>query len=175
MSRCIRLSCSATLRVTPAEIAAGILDLDHWPTFTGYGPLPGIRSAAFETPPPANHETEPSSVVGTRIRVTNTDGSTHAEEIRVWDPEREIRIRLDGFSKPLRWFASHFDETWHITPHEDGTTAVERTFELHPRGWWGVPMLWFIRPLMRGAVMKHMRQIGIADESPAPAPPNGSA
>ena len=78
-----------------------------------------------------------------------------------WDPEREIRIRLGGFSKPLRWFASHFDETWRLTPNADGTTAVERVFELHPRGWWGAGMLWFVRPLMKRAVMKHMRQIGV--------------
>ncbi len=156
------LTCSATLRLTPAEIAAGILDLDNWPTFTGYGPLPGIRSAAFEAPLPANHESEPSSVVGTRIRVANTDGSRHTEEILAWDPEREIRIRLGGFTKPLRWFASHFEETWHITPKADGTTAVERVFELHPLGWWGVPMLWFVRPLMKRAVLRHMESIGRA-------------
>ena len=50
-----------------------ILDLSKWPEFNGYGPLPGIREADFET--------KTDEIVGTKIRVTNRDGSTHVEEI----------------------------------------------------------------------------------------------
>lgn len=144
----VRTTCSATLVVTPGAIASTLLDLDQWPSFTGYGPLPGIRSARFLARTPG--------VVGSRIAVVNTDGSTHTEEILEWDPERAIRLRLGGFSRPLRWFADHFDEAWAIEPHADGTTTVVRTFELHPRGWWGVPVLWVVRPLLRRAVMRSM-------------------
>lgn len=45
-----------------------------------YGPLPGIREAEFEA--------KTAEIVGTRIRVTNRDGSTHVEEIVEWEPTR---------------------------------------------------------------------------------------
>jgi len=35
--------------VKPDEIANQILELSTWPEFHGYGPLPGIREAEFET------------------------------------------------------------------------------------------------------------------------------
>jgi len=31
-----------------AEIASGILDVEQWATFRGWGPLPGIKIAEFE-------------------------------------------------------------------------------------------------------------------------------
>ena len=76
----ITFSCEETLAMPPEEIARQILDLDLWPGFEGYGPLPGIRAAEFEARTP--------EVVGTRIRVTNTDGSSHVEEIVEWEPDR---------------------------------------------------------------------------------------
>ena len=45
-------------------------------------------------------------MVGTRIRVTNTDGSTHVEEIVEWEPARRIRLRIGGFSPPLSRLAT---------------------------------------------------------------------
>ncbi|GJM20049.1 MAG: hypothetical protein DHS20C14_22620 [Phycisphaeraceae bacterium] len=155
MPRPIPLTCTATLALSPAEIGDVILDLDRWHEFTGYGPLPGIRSAAFEIPP----DPEADSIVGTRIAVVNTDGSTHAEEILAWDPGREIHLRLGSFSAPLSRFATHFDERWAFDAHADGTTTAVRTFELHARRWWGVPVLWLVRPLMKRAVLRSMQPL----------------
>lgn len=45
----ITFSCEATLSRKPEEIASQILDLSKWPEFNGYGPLPGIKHAEFET------------------------------------------------------------------------------------------------------------------------------
>jgi hypothetical protein len=45
----ITFTCEATLPQKPEEIASQILDLSRWPEFNGYGPLPGIREAEFET------------------------------------------------------------------------------------------------------------------------------
>jgi hypothetical protein len=77
----------------PGEIASQILDLANWTSFTGYGVLPGITSAEFEVRTP--------DVVGTRIRVTNTDRSSHVEEIVEWRPDR--RVRLDMKESPCRY------------------------------------------------------------------------
>ncbi len=64
----ITSSCTETLPHFPEDIARQILDLANWTGFTGYGVLPGSKAAAFEARTPG--------VVGTRIKVTNTDGST---------------------------------------------------------------------------------------------------
>ena len=53
-------------------------------------------------------------VVGTRIRVVGTDGSVHIEEIVEWEPARRMTLRMDGFSAPLGWFSTHFDEAWEV-------------------------------------------------------------
>ena len=69
----IIFSCKATLSLAPEDIARQILDLTKWPEFHGYGPIPGIKVAEFEVQTPG--------IVGSRIRVTNQDGSSHIEEI----------------------------------------------------------------------------------------------
>jgi hypothetical protein len=100
----ITFSCTDMLPLAPDEIARQILDLTNWPGFTGYGPLPGIRAAVFEARPPA--------VVGTRIKVTNTDGSSHVEEVVEWEPDRRLRLNMKDFSPPLSRLATGFVETW---------------------------------------------------------------
>ena len=86
----ITFECRVELKLTGEEIAKNILDLGKWPEFQGYGILPGIKSAEFET--------KTSDVVGTRIAVTNSDGSSHVEEIVEWDPERKLVLELKAFS-----------------------------------------------------------------------------
>ena len=76
----IAFNCTETIPLPPEDIAAQILDVAKWPDFRGYGPIPGIKSAEFETRTP--------NVVGSRIRVLNLYGSTHVEEIVEWQPSR---------------------------------------------------------------------------------------
>ena len=47
----ITFSCIETLPLAPEDIAGHILDLANWTDFKGYGPLPGIKAAAFEARP----------------------------------------------------------------------------------------------------------------------------
>lgn len=82
----VTFSCSATSGREPREISQRILDVANWTTFRGYGPIPGIRHAEIECAAPA--------VVGSRIRVENTDGSTHVEEIVDWQPDRRVELRM---------------------------------------------------------------------------------
>ncbi len=146
----ITFSCEETLAMPPEEIARQILDLDLWPGFEGYGPLPGIRAAEFEARTP--------EVVGTRIRVTNTDGSSHLEEIVEWEPVRRLRLRMGGFSPPLSRLATGFDETFEFE-RAGGQTRVVRSFELHPRSTATRPLLWLISILLKRAVTRHLHQM----------------
>ena len=149
----ITFSCEATLADPPERIAEQILDLGLWPGFEGYGPLPGIRSAEFEVRTP--------EVIGTRIRVTDTDGSTHVEEIAEWEPDRRVRLRMGEFSPPLSRLALGFDETFEFE-RTGGQTRVVRRFELHPKSTATRPLLWLISLLLKRAIARHLRQMKAA-------------
>ena len=153
--RPITFRCTDTLPLSPEEIAAQILDLANWTSFTGYGVLPGIKTAEFEVRTP--------DVVGTRIRVTNTDRSSHVEEIVEWQPDRRVRLDMKDFSRPLSRLASGFVETWEFERLDTGT-RVMRSFELQARSALTRPVLWLIALLLKRAVARHLRQMKV----PAP-------
>ena len=146
----ITFSCFERLPLAPEEIAGQILDLANWPGFTGYGPLPGIESAVFEARPP--------TVIGTRIKVTNTDGSSHVEEIVEWEPERRLRLDMKAFSPPLSRLATGFVEIWEFERLGDGT-GVTRSIEMHPKSFPARPVLMLISFLLKRAVARHLRQM----------------
>jgi hypothetical protein len=146
----ITFSCTETLPLAPEEIAGQILDLANWSGFTGYGPLPGIKQAEFEVRTPA--------VVGTRIKVTNTDGSSHVEEVVEWETDRHLRLDMKDFSPPLSRLATGFEEVWEFERVGDRTRVV-RSFKLHPKSPLARPVLWLISFLLKRAVARHLRQM----------------
>lgn len=148
--RPITFRCTDTLPQAPEEIAGQILDLANWTSFAGYGVLPGIRTAEFEV--------RTLDVIGTRIRVTNTDRSTHVEEIVEWHPDRRVRLDMKDFSRPLSRLASGFVETWEFE-HLDTGTRVTRSFELHATSHFTRPLLWLLAFLLKRAVARHLRQM----------------
>lgn len=151
----ILFSCEATLTLPPEEIAAQILDVANWTTFTGYAFLPGIRTAQFEVRTP--------EIVGSRIRVTSTDGSSHVEEIVEWSPGR-LRLEMKEFSPPLCRLATKFDEAWEFEPGGPSTRVV-RNFALHPTSAFSRPALWLISRFLKRAVMRQLRQMRSAPSS----------
>jgi hypothetical protein len=153
----ITFSCTETLPFAPKEIAGQILDLAKWTEFKGYGVLPGIKAAEFEVRTPG--------VVGTRFRVTGTDGSSHVEEIVQWEPERRVRLDMTDFSPPLSRLATHFEEAWEFERLGD-TTRVVRSFKLYAKSFFTRPLLWLISILLRRAIARHLRQMR---EKPAAA------
>ena len=153
----ITFSCAETLPLAPEDVARQILDLSNWTGFKGYGVLPGIRAAAFEVRTPG--------VVGTRIRVTNADGSSHVEEIVEWEPAQRLRLDMKEFSPPLSGLATGFEETWVFERLGDGTKVV-RSFQLHPKSYFARPALWLISVLLRRAVARHLSQMRRASEQP---------
>ncbi len=143
-------SCETTLPLRPNEIAEQVLDITNWPDFEGYGPLPGIKSAEFEVRTP--------EIVGSRIRVENTDGSSHVEEIVEWESERSLRLNMAEFSAPLSRLATDIGETWEFERAGD-TTNVVRSFQLHARSALTRPFLWLISKLLKRAIDRHLRQM----------------
>ncbi len=131
------------------EICAQILDTERWPEFRGYAFLPGIAGATFEAKTPA--------LTGSRIRVRNTDGSSHVEEIVEWDTASRIALRFQDFDSPLRRFATHFLEAWEFRETADGT-EVTRTMTLYPKNALGRLMLVPISKLMKKALEKHLAE-----------------
>jgi hypothetical protein len=142
--------CTETLPLAPAEIANQILDAANWTSFRGYGPLPGVRSAELET--------RTVEVVGSRTRVTNTDGSAHVEEIVEWNPDRRVVLRMSGFSPPLSRIADRFEEVWQFGRDGD-QTIVTRSFSLYPKSPFARIPLFLISLLLRRAVARHLRQM----------------
>lgn len=135
---------------TPQEICAAFLDTDRWPEFQGYSILPGIKSARFET--------RTSNMIGSRIRVHNTDDSSHVEEIIEWEENRKLALRFQEFNSPLKDLASHFIEEWTFAPSQSGTEVI-RSMSMYPKNVLGWVMLFPISRLMKKAFEKNASQL----------------
>jgi len=146
----VTFTCEETLPLAPEDIAGRILDLANWIDFKGYAVLPGIKAAEYEVRTPG--------VVGSRIRVTNTDGSSHIEEIVEWQPDRRLQLRMEQFSPPLSRMATEFLESWAFQ-RIDNATRVTRSFELHPKSGFTRPVLWLISLLLKRAIARHLREM----------------
>lgn len=143
-------SCSEVLEISPDEIVRQILDLDNWSDFKGYGPLPGVKVAEYEVRAP--------EVIGSRFKVTNTDGSSHVEEIVEWQPDRRLTLRMQAFSPPVSRLATHFDETWEFERHGSETKVI-RSLYMYARSALTRPLLWMISLLLKKAIARHLRQM----------------
>ena len=146
----ITFSCEENLPLAPADIARHMLDLSRWPQFHGYGPIPGIKTATFDLQTPG--------IVGSRIRVTNQDGSSHIEEIVEWEPNHRLQLQMKEFSPPLSRLATGFEETWAFNRIKNGT-HVTRSFRLHPKSTLGSLLLQGISFLLKRAVTRHLREM----------------
>jgi hypothetical protein len=135
---------------TADEICMEIADVARWSEFKGYGPLPGIESAMYEV--------RADTMIGSRIRVRNTDGSGHVEEITKWVPGKSVAMKFIDFSPPLSRLASHFNEEWTLNPTIEGTIAMRR-FELYPIRPATRPFLWLISLMLRRAIRHHFEMI----------------
>jgi hypothetical protein len=138
------------LRMSPAQIVEEILNIDNWKDFKGYGFLPGIKKAEFEVKTPG--------IVGTRIRVTNSDNSSHVEEIVEWIPDQRLTLHFSQFSAPLSKLASGFDEIWEFE-RVDNQTKVTRSFEMHAKSILTWPVLKLISFVLKKAIAKHLHEM----------------
>src|SRR5260370_39784685 len=143
--------CEETMSLAPEAIGRQILDVTKWSDFNGYGPMLGIKLADFEFRSPG--------IVGSRIRVTNRDGSSHIEEIVEWEPDRHLRLEMKEFSAPLSWLTSGFEETWAFE-RTGNETHVTRSFRLHAKSLPARLPLRAISFFLKRPIARHLRQMG---------------
>ena len=146
----IKFTCEDILDLDPEEIARMILDVTRWSDFDGFGPVPGIKSAEFEFFEPG--------IVGSRIRVTNRDMSSHCEEIVEWQPNQRVRLQMMDFSAPLSHLATRFEETWEFR-RAGNRTVVARSFRLYAKSGLARIPLWLISIFLKRAVARHLREM----------------
>ena len=151
--RPVAFECRRETVMPLAEFAEGILILENWESFTGWGPLPGIRSASFE------HRTP--EIVGTRFRVVESSGDSHAETITAWEPDRQIEITMNEFPRPLSALSTHFIERFRAEGDLEtaGRHTIIRSFELHPTRALARPALRLISVMLRRAIDRHSAQV----------------
>lgn len=146
----ISFTCERILEVPRSRIFEKIQDLDTWDSFTGYGILPGVREA--------NYESRKNGMEGAVIKAFNTDGSQHKEKILTWHPPDLIKVKLYHFHRPLSALATHFIETWSFYKVGDQQIA-RRRMQLHPTSPFSKPLLWLISILLRKAIERHLEYI----------------
>lgn len=146
----IEFECTQTIPAPADVIFDRIADTATWSAFRGYGILPGIRSAAYEMRAPA--------MVGSRIRVRNTDGSEHVEEIYKWEAGSAIAMRLLEFGAPLSSLAAQYSEEWRFEPRPSGT-SVSRRIRMYPKSAFTRPMLWLISLLLKQAIARNLDEM----------------
>jgi hypothetical protein len=146
----IEICIQACIQKTSPEICLEFLDTERWSEFKGYSFLPGIEHAHFETKTP--------EIIGSRIKVRNTDSSSHVEEIIEWDVQKRVALRFQEFDSPLKHLASHFIETWTFHPVSGGT-EVTRAMSMYPKGVLGWLMLKPISRLMKKAFEVNVAQL----------------
>jgi hypothetical protein len=151
----ITFTCEETLPLTPEDIARQILDVTKWPDFHGYWPIPGIKVAEFDVLTPG--------IIGSRIRVTNLDGSKHVEEIVEWQPDHRLQLHMKDFSAPLSRLATRIEETWEFE-RIGNETKITRTFQMHARSVLARPFLWVISILLKKAIARHLRAMRTSGE-----------
>lgn len=146
----IIFECNQLIPLTAVEICTDIADLSQWSNFSGYGVIPSIKHATYEK--------RTAEMVGSRIRVQNSDGSTHVEEIYKWLNGKEVAMKFCEFDPPLRYLATHFTEVWKL---EDmgSQTAVTRRFEMYPRFAATRPLLWMISLVFRKAINQQLKEM----------------
>jgi len=146
----IKIEVNTFINLSPRDICSIILDTNEWNKFEGYSFLPGIEKAEFEK--------QTDSVVGSRIKVTNKDGSTHVEEIIEWDENRKVAFKFQEFDSPLKNFASHFIEEWNFKTF-NSRTEIRRGMKMYPKNLLGLIILQPISILMKRALEKNLEQL----------------
>lgn len=146
----ITFECRSIIPRKATEICSDIANVSRWSEFKGYGILPGIARAEYEN--------RTNAMVASRVRVYNSDGSEHIEEIREWDFGKKIVMKLYAFTPPLNRLSTHFIEEWSFEA-ENNTTLVTRKFEMFPKQPITRPFLWLISLFFKRAIALHLAEM----------------
>jgi hypothetical protein len=141
----------------PGLAFAHIIDLDAWPSFPGFGPVPGIVEATLANGAEIG--------VGSRIRVTNTDGSVHHEVIQAFEVGRHLTIQME-LTPPASYVMAGIEERVDVEAHGEGT-RITRRFTVRPRWFFTAPIAWLIaHGFLHRAVERHNAAVRAVLEQP---------
>lgn len=142
-----------TLACAPDAVFALIVDLSKWPMFRGAGPVPGIVSAeATDGAPLAK---------GSRVRVTNTDGSVHHEVVVDFVHAQRYHVAMEVRPPASRVLAG-IEERVELAPGPGGGTEMTRTFVLTPASRLASPIASMVSWFLARAVRKHDEAVRVA-------------
>jgi hypothetical protein len=133
-------------RFTPDQCFSFVTDLTKWTTFTGYGPLPGIRHAEAADGRPL--------ALGSVVRVQDSDGSSHEEVVTVFERPTTYAVTM-RLTPPASWLMKRIDERVDFQAIPCGT-RITRRFDVLPRSFLAWPLVWAVTfLLLRPAVRRH--------------------
>lgn len=139
-----------TLPLPAAKLFGYITSEEGFASFRGWGPIPGIRAVDVDGSLDA---------VGAALRVLNTDGSTHREEVREVTAPRRYAVRIHGLDSVFRHLVAYVDETWELEQRGEGT-HVTRTFTFALRSVIALPVaLPLGHAAFRLAMRRHHRDL----------------
>jgi hypothetical protein len=101
----MQITCYAerTLRCAAPPAFDFAVDAERFPPmFTGYGPIPAIRSITLEGP----------LAVGVTRRIANSDGSMLTEQVTALDRPTRHAYSLGGFRAPFSWLVKRGHADW---------------------------------------------------------------
>lgn len=129
-------------------------DAANFTSFVGFGPVPGIRKASYETAGPPR--------LGSTRRILKTDGTEHIEEITVFERPSRHTSRITALSPPFSWLVRSGQDDWKFVADGSGT-VVERTFTFtltYPLA--ALVAFPLLHLFMRMAVRRDLRNLGVA-------------
>ncbi len=147
----IQFTVKKTVKTSAQEICEKVLDVTTWSSFDGHGVLPGIEKAEYEE--------RTDEMIGSRIRVTNSDGTQHLEEILEWEAGKKLIMKMSEFPPSLSYIATHFIEQWNFKKSGENETLVTRKFQLYPTSFLTRMLLGQIAALFEKAVERHLDEM----------------
>jgi Polyketide cyclase / dehydrase and lipid transport len=127
-------------------------DANHFTTFTGYGPIPGIGKARYITPG--------SPRLGSVRRVLKTDDTEHVEEITCFERPTRHTSRITELAPPFSWLVKEGSDDWKFRAEGPALTIIERTFSFELTTPIVRPLAWLVLHLwMKKAVMRDLDNI----------------
>lgn len=117
--------------------------------FPGAWPIPGIRRV--------EHLSGDGTKPGDRMRMHNSDGTTHEERVTAFDPGRLIALGLGPFQSPMRFLVRDGTDTAEFFDGPTGDrTHLRQRFTFEPASPLTAPVVWVLAHLfLARAVARH--------------------
>ena len=154
----MRISCQAqqTMACAPAAAFALLLDPHRFPaTFTGFGPIPGIRAVTLDAP----------LAIGSTRRIHNDDGSVLVETITALDAPTHHGYTLGGFRPPFSWLVRRGVADWSLHAGPSSARVCWR-YDFDLTHAWAYPLAalllkWFMARAMRRCLDNMARMLDV--------------